>query len=404
MKPRIYCKIALRNCQDADEASFYRKTRYNKNDMHSLNRGHQDRPLHSDHVVVGLSGGVDSAVTAALLQEEGHTVHGVVLNLWRLPETQTGPEDGTVIAARGVAAALDIDLIVRDLQQRFYDTVVAPFMKAYRRGSTPNPCVLCNPQFKFRALIETADALNSAWIATGHYARVVHAPQAPTRLYTAANPDKDQSYALYRLRQPQLQRLRLPLGDLETKARVRALARAHGIPSAEREDSQDLCFVGGGDYRKALRAEQPDAFQPGPIYSASGERLGKHDGLPGYTVGQRSGLGIASTERLYVIRKDPEHNALVVGPRSQLQRTTCTVDQMTFTTGTPPAPQFRAVGRIRYHAPLSPLTVEMLDEYHARVTFEEPQWGVAPGQSLVLYRNDEVVGGGLIAASEPQPI
>jgi tRNA-specific 2-thiouridylase len=160
--------------------------------------------------------------------------------------------------------------------------------------------------------------------------------------------------------------------------------------------------VGGGDYRTALRAEQPDAFQPGPIYSASGERLGEHQGLPGYTIGQRSGLGIASTERLYVIRKDPERNALVVGPRSQLQRTTCIVDQVTFTAGAPPAPQFQAVGRIRYHAPHSPLAVEMLDACHARVAFKEPQWAVAPGQSLVLYRNDEVLGGGLIAASEPQ--
>ena len=368
--------------------------------MHNPNKSTRYERRPGDHVVIGLSGGVDSAVAAARLKAEGYTVHGVVLDLWQLPAAEDSSGNEVVKAAQRVADALNLDLTVRDLRDRFYETVVAPFMAAYRRGVTPNPCVLCNPDFKFRALLESADALNCAWIATGHYARVDHRTES-ARLYTAKARDKDQSYALYRLRQSQLHRLLLPLGDLETKARVRELAHTYRIPSAERKDSQDLCFVRGGDYRAALRAEEPEAFRPGPIYNEAGEKLGEHSGLPGYTVGQRSGLGIASTERLYVLRLDPERNALIVGTRDRLDRTDCTLERMAFPTGTPPASRFEAAGRIRYRAPLSPLRVDMVDTSRARVTFEQPQRGVAPGQSLVLYRGDEVIGGGLIAEARP---
>ena len=386
-----------------NQGGFRRKIRYNKNDMLSLNNSLSDHHFRNDHVVVGLSGGVDSAVAAAQLKADGYTVHGVVLNLWQLPETRAVPGDETVNSAQRVAEALDIDLTIRDLRDRFYHTVVAPFMDAYRRGLTPNPCVMCNPQFKFQALIEAANALDSTWIATGHYARVVHTPDEPARLFTGTARNKDQSYALYRLRQSQLRRLLLPLGGLESKTRVRELARAHQIPGADREDSQDLCFVSGGDYRKALRAEQPDAFQPGPIYNKAGDRLGEHTGLPGYTVGQRNGLGITSPERLYVLRLDPTRNALIVGTREQLERTTCTLDRVTFISDTRPAPRFQAKGRIRYRAPLTPLTVEMLTDSCARAVFAQPQRGVAPGQSLVFYHNDEVIGGGLIAETTSPP-
>jgi tRNA-specific 2-thiouridylase len=276
-------------------------------------------------------------------------------------------------------------------------------MTAYQHGMTPNPCVLCNPRFKFKALLETADAMNYAWIATGHYARVVHQPDDLARLLTGLAQAKDQSYALYRLRQPQLRRLLLPLGELETKAHVRELARAYQIPSAEREDSQDLCFVSGGDYRTALRAEHPDAFQPGPIYNETGQQLGEHSGLAGYTVGQRSGLGIASSERIYVLRLDTARNALIVGPRDQLEKTACIIDRVTFIAGHPPASHFRVKGRIRYRAPLSPLTVDMLTDTRAHVTFKQPQRAIAPGQSLVFYRGNEVLGGGLIAETPAHP-
>jgi tRNA-uridine 2-sulfurtransferase len=391
----------------SEKGGFLCQIRYNKNDMHSLNEHRLNKDgwnpdLRSDHVVVGLSGGVDSAVTAALLKAEGYTVHGVFLNLWQLGEAEATAGDAPAASARRVAEALKLDLTVRDLRDRFYDTVVAPFMDAYSRGLTPNPCIMCNPTFKFQVLIETADDLQNAWIATGHYARVVREPGNAARLFTGTAASKDQSYALYRLRQSQLRRLHLPLGKLATKARVRELARRYQIPNAGRADSQDLCFVGGGDYREALRAERPEAFRPGPIFNEAGERLGEHSGLPGYTVGQRSGLGIASTERLYVLRLDPTRNALVVGPRAELARTACRIDGVTFIAGDPPAARFPATGRIRYRAPLSPLTVEMLNDRQARVTFDNPQHGVAPGQSLVFYRDDEVLGGGMIVEADSQ--
>jgi len=346
-------------------------------------------------VVVGLSGGVDSAVTAHLLLQQGFEVIGVALSLWKVSSPY--PEEDSSAQARDVAEALDIPLHVLDVQERFYQQVVEPFVDAYARGQTPNPCVICNPTFKFARLLEIADAVKAHWIATGHYARVVHSPGGPSRLLRARYLEKDQSYALYRLNQRHLKRLLLPLGEVESKAFVRQIAKQQGLPGMAQRDSQDLCFMRGGDYRELLGALRPAMMRPGPIYNEAGEVLGEHQGLPRYTIGQRGGLGIAAKEKLYVLRLVPQTNALIVGPKSSLARRMCTITTLSFVAGSPPASTFSASGRIRYRMPSTPVRLQILDDDCADVQFEVPQFGIAPGQSLVLYQEDSVIGGGVIS-------
>ncbi|MCJ7549667.1 MAG: tRNA 2-thiouridine(34) synthase MnmA [Anaerolineae bacterium] len=344
-------------------------------------------------VVVGLSGGVDSAVTAALLLEEGYDVHAVALETWRAGTDSTE----ALTRAAQVADHLGIPLIKRDVKDAFYRRVVTPFLDEYARGQTPNPCVFCNPSLKFATLVEEADRIRAPWIATGHYARVLRTENGICHLLRGLASAKDQSYALYRLTQDQLQRLLLPLGNLESKARVREIARRCSLPSADTSDSQDLCFAVGTNYQELITALRPSALQPGPIYDEGGNHLGDHDGLPLYTIGQRSGLGIAASQRLYVLQMDPDENAIIVGPRSSLAKETCVIEDITFVTGCAPGRTFEALARIRYRAPLTPASVTLKDHYTAEVAFHAPQYGVAPGQSLVLYHREETLGGGVIA-------
>ena len=370
------------------------RLRYNGLTMDTRTKGAARR------VVVGLSGGVDSAVAAAQLQAQGYDVIGVTLETWHAPEPagQADPEEAPA-RVQAVADHLHIPLIRHDVRQAFYERIVAPFVDAYAAGRTPNPCTLCNPTLKFATLIEEADAHDARWVATGHYARVLTSEgdrEQARHLLMARARAKDQSYALYRLTQRQLRRLLLPLGDVESKDEVRDIARTLGLPSAETGDSQDLCFVASAGYPDVLASLRPEALRPGPIYDEAGTEIGQHRGLALYTVGQRSGLGIAASERLYVLELDPEHNALIVGPRSGLARRECVVTDLTFTMGSPPATPFTALGRIRYRAPLVPITVSVDSDDRAHVTFDGPQFGVAPGQSLVFYSGEEVLGGGVI--------
>ncbi len=346
-----------------------------------------------NRVVIGVSGGVDSAVAAALLQERGYDVQGVMFKTWHIPseDSRTSPD-----VAAAVADALQIPLHIEDVEARFYRDVIEPFVAEYTQGHTPNPCVMCNPTLKFAVLLEAADRLGARWIATGHYARVVQPSAGPARLLQAQNRQKDQSYALYRLTQRHLTRLLLPLGDVEDKATVREMARRYALPSAEADDSQDLCFMRGGDYRALLTLLRPDAVRPGPIYDENGNRLGEHHGLSHYTVGQRSGLGIAAAEPLYVVRLRPQDNAVIVGPSASLAREACSLVALTFTAGAPRDSVFSAQGRIRYRAPRVDVNVRVIDAQRAEVRFAQPQRGVAPGQSLALYQDEEVVGGGII--------
>ncbi|MBN2390516.1 MAG: tRNA 2-thiouridine(34) synthase MnmA [Anaerolineae bacterium] len=346
-------------------------------------------------VVVALSGGVDSAVTAGLLRQDGFEVYGVTLRLWR--DAALPPSD-IFESAAAVADTLDIPLHIVDLQERFYAQIVEAFADAYTQGETPNPCITCNPKIKFAALLDEAERIGAQWITTGHYANVTQQAGAPARLSRARCRAKDQSYVLYRLGQPVLTRLKLPLGEVADKDQVRELARAWKLPATARADSQDLCFLDGGDYRGLLQKLRPEALQPGPIYDEAGTLLGEHRGLPFYTVGQREGLRIAASQRLYVLQLDPERNALIVGPGERLLRDSCTLHAVTFTAGTAPSATFNATAQIRYRATPVPVEVTLLDNNRAQVAFAILQRSITPGQSLVFYQDDVVLGGGFIEA------
>ncbi len=346
-------------------------------------------------VVVAMSGGVDSSVTAALLLKEGYEVIGVMMRLW-------APGDGenrccppvAVELARRVAETLGIPFYVLDLRKSFYEKVVVPFIRGYVSGLTPNPCLACNKFIKFNILFQKAMALEADYLATGHYARVVKT-DGQYKLLKGIDPSKDQSYVLYMLTQEHLARLLLPLGQF-TKEEVRNMAREMGLPTAEREESQEICFIPGNDYREFLRLYFPESFSPGPVYDIKGRLLGTHKGLPFYTIGQRSGLGIPYGRRLYVIDKDIERNALIVGTAEEQGRTELVAGEVNFISGHFPEEPVEVRARIRYRAPEQEAVVYPLERGKVKVTFRTPVAGIAPGQAVVFYSGEEVLGGGII--------
>lgn len=360
----------------------------------SMNKGRER--LADQRIVVGLSGGVDSAVAAALLVHEGYEVHGVTLRTWHLEPPRHDP----TVRAQMIADSLGIPLMVQDVETRFYSRVVEPFVKSYSIGLTPNPCVFCNPTLKFATLLQVADALDARWVATGHYARTTRDAHGMAHLWRGRAKDKDQSYALYRLSQTQLQHIIFPLGEVASKHEVCDFARRTELPVAEVSESQDLCFMSGRHYTQLIETLLPHSLRPGPILDENGRVLGQHKGLHRYTIGQRGGLGIAAEHPLYVLRHDVAHNALVVGPRERLARQDCQATAVVFTQGNPPDTSFSAMARIRYRAQMVKATVTVLSPDRIHVRFHQPQYGVAPGQSLVLYRDEEVLGGGVITPPE----
>ncbi len=352
-------------------------------------------------VVIGLSGGVDSAVAASLILDQGYDVVGAHLRLW----THESPGDASPTGrgepsasdrARRVADHLSITLRVVDVRSAFRDQVVDYFIAEYARGCTPNPCVICNPRIKFESLLDLAEELGAAGVATGHYARV-RADGERYQILRGTDPQKDQSYFLHALDQAQLARIIFPVGHL-TKKDVRAFARCRGLPVAAQSESQDICFLPEGDYREFLAAQAPHVFCPGDILDRSGSVIGEHGGLPAFTIGQRKGLGIAFHEPLYVLEIDPSTNSLTVGPASELKRDECTLDRVRYISGESPATTFEAEAQIRYRARPVPVIVYPAREAGARVEFSSPQRSITPGQFLVLYDGERVLGGGAISA------
>lgn len=353
-------------------------------------------------VVVAMSGGVDSSVAAALLVEQGFQVIGVTLQLWpaHLPLEHEGGccSLAAVEDARRVANRIGIPYYVLNFEELFEDHVIRPFVQAYSAGRTPNPCIVCNEQVKFGALLARALELDADYLATGHYARVTWDPvEGRYALCRAADPRKDQSYALYGLTQEQLARTLFPLGPY-TKVAVRQMAAERGLPVAAKPDSQELCFVGGGDYREFLRRYAPESLRPGEIVDLEGRVLGRHQGVALYTVGQRRGLGVAGRdgEPLYVLRLEPETNRVVVGTREQVGSVELRAGRVNWVAWPgPPAGERAVTARVRSHAPEAPAVVAGEGE-GVRTRFLDPQPGVAPGQSVVWYDGDRVAGGGII--------
>ncbi len=354
----------------------------------------------SERVFVALSGGVDSALAAALLLERGEDVVGIWMRLTPGTAGDAPRCCGTDAAeeqARRAAAHLGIPFYALDYAEVFGRQVIARFVSSYARGETPNPCVACNRYVKFEALLgDVVRKFGATRLATGHYARVDTAADGRRRLLRARDTAKDQSYALYGLGQRELAALELPIGELADKSQTRRLAAAAGLPNAAAAESMDICFI-GGDYRDFVRDRAPEAFVPGPVERSDGTVVGTHAGIGGLTVGQRQGLGVATGERLYVLRLEPDRRAAIVGPRSEIAATTHDLTDLTFTAGTAPAPVFEAEVRLRYGGPARRCTVTVSAD-RARLRLGEPAL-VAPGQAAVLYRGDEVLGGGVVRAS-----
>lgn len=356
----------------------------------------------SGSVVVAMSGGVDSSVAAALLVEQGHQVIGVMMRLWA-EASDLGDVAGenrcctpqAVDDARSVAGQLGVPFFLVDYEAEFKACVVDYFVAAYSRGRTPNPCLACNRHIRFGRLLRHAQAIDADGLATGHYARVDHR-DGRFRLRMGTDPHKDQSYVLYMLGQDELRRVRFPLGGY-TKPQVRDMARRRGLPVADRDESMELCFVADDDYRRFLRQHAPRAVQPGPILDSAGREIGRHEGLPFYTVGQRRGLGIAAPEALYVIRLDVAANALIVGPAQELGRRSLIAEEVHYVSGQPPPKPAPVRAKIRYRATLAGATWTPLADHRARVEFDVPLRDITPGQAVVAYEGDVVLGGGIIS-------
>ena len=349
-------------------------------------------------VVVAMSGGVDSSVAAALLVERGYEVIGMMLRLWGEPGEGTANRCCTLDAtedARRVARALGIPFYPLNCVRPFKEKVVDSFVHAYAHGCTPNPCLSCNRHIKFGFLLRMALGLDADYLATGHYARVQRV-NGQHQLLRGLDQNKDQSYVLYMLGQEQLSRAMFPIGE-HSKPQVRALAAKWNLPVADKADSQDLCFVRDGDYRRFLRTHAPDTVCPGSVLDTAGRELGQHQGLPFYTVGQRRGLGIAHPEPLYVIEIDVAQNALIVGPAAQLGRQDLEVRDVSFVSGRPPALPAPIAAQIRYSGHEMEAVLRAGEGEHLRVHLHSPARDITPGQAAVFYRGQVLLGGGVIA-------
>jgi len=345
-------------------------------------------------VAVAMSGGVDSSLAAALLKEAGYNVSGVYMQLWS--KHNLGPNtEHTVSDLEQTCQLLSIPLYKLNLETEFQGLVIDYFCREYSLGRTPNPCVFCNQHIKFGLLLEKALAMGADYLATGHYARIEHS-QNGYCLLKAVDLTKDQSYFLYTLGQRQLQHLLLPLANFH-KAEVRRLAIKLGLPASSRHDSQDVCFIPDNDYRSFVAKHIP--LKSGDIVDTRGTVLGRYSGLVQYTVGQRQGLGLTSNKRLYVLKLDATNNRLVVGTKDQLLSNKLFASKLSWVSGEAPKEPINITAKIRYRSPEVTARLRFADGV-TEVNFQQPQWAIAPGQAIVFYQGDVVLGGGIITNAE----
>jgi tRNA-specific 2-thiouridylase len=350
-------------------------------------------------IVVAMSGGVDSSVAAALLAEAGHDVIGLSMQLY---DQRASPEAfGSCCSlddlhdARRVAASVGFPHYIVNFEEKFQDTVVRNFVSEYASGRTPIPCVHCNSGLKFATLVERAAGFDAAWVATGHYARVAFDEDARRyRLFRSADLDKDQSYFLFGLTQDQLAHAVFPVGAL-TKPEVRAHAERLALPVARKRESQEICFVPDGRAADFVERHLGDDARDGEIVDSSGRVMGRHKGVHRFTIGQRKGLGLSAGVPLYVLRLDPAESRVVVGSLEELGRASLTASSVNWIAGAAPARPLRVTARIRHRHRDAPAWVVANGE-SVEVRFDEPQVAVTPGQAIVFYEGDEVIGGGWI--------
>jgi tRNA-specific 2-thiouridylase len=363
-----------------------------------------------NRVVVAMSGGVDSSVAACLLHEQGYDVTGLFMRMGAVtadedeacpPRSDTPRHRGCCSAidasdARAVAGRLGIPFFALNFSAQF-DRIIDYFAEEYVRGRTPNPCVMCNESLKFGRLADYGRASGADYLATGHHARVERA-DGDVRLRRGADAKKDQSYVLFGIGRDRLARTLLPIGEL-SKEEVRQHARRFGLPVHDKAESQDICFVPDRDYARVVRERRPESSAPGAIVDADGRAVGRHEGIAGFTVGQRRGLGVAMGLPIYVTAVDAGSNRVEVGPREALARRGLLTSRVRWLIDTPKEP-FRSHVKIRYAHQAALATVTPLGADAIRVRFDEPQYAVTPGQAAVCYDGDIVLGGGWIDASE----
>ena len=363
----------------------------------------------SIRVVVAMSGGVDSSVAAAILKEEGYQVIGVTMQIWpsdrreyNVDRPYSCCQSDAIEDAKKVAYKLGIPHYVMDFKSIFEQKVIADFCWEYSLGRTPNPCIKCNQYIKFDALLKRAKELGAQLVATGHHARIEQDDASGRYLLKkGADQRKDQSYFLYALTQEQLRHILMPIGAI-TKEKVRKIARELEIPVAARPESQELCFIPDDDYPKFIREFVPQAVKPGPIVDKQGNTIGEHKGIIFYTIGQRKGLGIAAQKPLYVTNIVHEQNVIAVGNKEEVYGTELVTSRLNWISLTELKESFTAKAKIRYQHNEAEARIIPLDTDKVSVRFKEPQMAIAPGQAVVFYDGDIVIGGGIIESVKKQ--